>query len=646
MRTFIRTATAAALLSLCSATADAAMPRNQEFQDATPEELAMKEAPGHPGAHAVILHWSDIQDDNNNRQSAYFRIKILTEEGKKYGDIELPFVRGITNVSDIKARTIRPDGTIVPFNSKVFDKLVIKSRGVKVMAKTFTLPEVQPGAIIEYRYAFTWPPVLYPTHWTLQRELPVLKASLYLAPYRETSLQTYFLHFGVGAEQLPKWVRDHYEVELTNLPAFEEEAFSPPEAQLKPRITFFYNLGKLGTPDEFWKKFGKESADEVERFIGNRSGIKKAVDALVLPADDPTTKLKKIYGRVQQLENLSFEEEKSAQEERRAKRRDSRHVEDLLTAGYGYRGQLNRLFVAMARAAGLEANTALVATRDETFFWKELLTGSQFDVEVASVMIDGKEHFFDPGTPAAPFGMLPWDASGVPTLRLQKKDDAVWTKTPEERKEAAQIIRRASLRLDEGILKGTVRVEFTGQQALVRRMSWLHDDDAARRKAFEDEVKTWLPEGAKVTIKSLDGTTVADAPITGVMDVELPGLESAAGSRTLLRLSVFESRSKNPFAPEKRKHSMYFEYNNSVIDEVDLELPAGYSVESLPRSTRDDLRALTFDSKWTRDETSVKYKRQLDTDTLLVGVENYKLVRSFFSKIQSADEENLVLRKQ
>ena len=91
----------------------------------------------------------------------YFRIKILTEEGRKYADIEIPYLRQQGNVADLHARTIKPDGTIVHFGGKAFDKSIVKARGVKYMAKTFTLPDVQIGCILEYYYTTDSQRILY-----------------------------------------------------------------------------------------------------------------------------------------------------------------------------------------------------------------------------------------------------------------------------------------------------------------------------------------------------------------------------------------------------------------------------------------------------------------------------------------------------
>src|SRR5882762_10738041 len=108
-----------------------------------PADLAAKDSPEKPGAHAIYLYREDIRDDTQNREDHYERIKIFTEEGKKYADVELPFFRDVYSITNVRARTIRPDGSIVEWNGKLLEKTIVKSHGFKVQEKTFTLPEVE-----------------------------------------------------------------------------------------------------------------------------------------------------------------------------------------------------------------------------------------------------------------------------------------------------------------------------------------------------------------------------------------------------------------------------------------------------------------------------------------------------------------------
>jgi hypothetical protein len=93
-----------------------------EWLPITPEELKMTSEPKAPGAPAIYLYRQVDRDDKNTASSEYnyLRIKILTEEGRKYANIEIPFVKGRYNVAAINARTVHSDGSIVRFDGKVY----------------------------------------------------------------------------------------------------------------------------------------------------------------------------------------------------------------------------------------------------------------------------------------------------------------------------------------------------------------------------------------------------------------------------------------------------------------------------------------------------------------------------------------------
>src|SRR6516164_1643017 len=149
------------------------------FQPVVPDELKMTSEPKAPGAPAIILFREVNRDDRGRtaHEDVYFRIKILTEEGRKYGDIEIPFFKGSGKIVNLHARTIRPDGSIVDFAGKAFDKSIVKARGLKYMAKTFTMPDVQIGSILEYYYTEDLAEdFIFDSHWILSNELFTKKA--------------------------------------------------------------------------------------------------------------------------------------------------------------------------------------------------------------------------------------------------------------------------------------------------------------------------------------------------------------------------------------------------------------------------------------------------------------------------------------
>ena len=76
---------------------------------------------------------------------------------------------------------------------------------------------------------------------------------------------------------------------------------------------------------------------------------------IVSPNDTPDVKLRKIYDRVQQIRNKSYELQKTEQEEKREKEKAAENVEDVWKRGYGNGMQLTWLFLGLVRAAGFQA---------------------------------------------------------------------------------------------------------------------------------------------------------------------------------------------------------------------------------------------------------------------------------------------------
>ena len=127
-------------------------PAKDDWLPIPPEDLALKDNPLNPGAHAMILYRENSIDAKESSVVEYGRIKIFTEEGKKWGDVNIEFNKNRVDIKDVRARTIRPDGSIVNFQGNVYEKEIVKAGGIKYLAKTFSLPEVQPGCIVEYKY--------------------------------------------------------------------------------------------------------------------------------------------------------------------------------------------------------------------------------------------------------------------------------------------------------------------------------------------------------------------------------------------------------------------------------------------------------------------------------------------------------------
>ncbi|HYI10441.1 MAG TPA: DUF3857 domain-containing protein [Thermoanaerobaculia bacterium] len=620
--------------------------QQQAFRLATPEELAMKSVPDAPGAEAVMLDWVRVDEDPSSYSAEYHRIKVLTDEGKKHGDVEIVYVPGYPyngRVTDIDARTIRPDGTVVPFNGKVYDKVVFKSGRQAVKAKAFSLSEVQPGSILEYRFIRRWSDsLLLNSYWLVQKDIPVAHAKLTLKPYdSQGQFGSFFTYIGLPQGKVPVKVRDRYELELVNMPALRIEEYMPPAEQLRARVNFFYTDSNVRM-DKFWPAQAATFAREIEKYIGKSKTANEMASTLSAATKDRTELLRKLYAHAQTFRNLSFEAAKTEQEINRQDLGESKNAEEVLRKKAGYAHEINRAFVAMARSAGFEADAMRVAPRDEFFFSDTLPDADQMSGEVTVVMLDGKPVYLDPGTPFAPFGVLSWEKSNVASIRITK-GGPVWGNTPLGAAGEASTRRQAELTLtDQDTLDGKITVAFAGQEALVRRLSNYGEDEAARKKALEDEVKQWFPDGATLKLTSLTGDAAATDALTATFDVVLPNVASRAGSRVVVTPSVFETTAKNPFAPTTRQHPVYFPYPHVEIDEIKLTVPESLAVATLPPPANLNAGAAVFTNEVKRNGNVLTFKRSKTVDTMVVDAKYYNALRKFYSAILTADQQPLV----
>ena len=507
-----------------------------------PEELKMTSEPKAPGAPAVYLYRQVDRDDQAGHEIDYVRIKILTEEGRSNANVEVPFNKDRGNIRGIRARTIHSDGSIAEFDGKVYEKTIVKARGVRILAKTFTLPDVQVGSIIEYRYEDQWDTsLIYDSNWTLSEDLFTKHAKFSLKPSGAYAVRWNWNLLPPGTTA-PKNENGQVRLDVVDVPSFPTEDYMPPEGELKSRVNFIYSEDLEKDQDKFWKAYAKKRNSSIDSFVGKRKAMDQAVSEIVAPGDTPEVKLQKIYARVQQLRNLSFEAEKTGQEQKREKLKDLNNVEDIWKAGYGYGTGLNWIFMALARSAGFEAYPVLASARSDHFFHPALMNSFELNSTLVLVRVNGKDQFFDPATKFAPYGVLPWEECGVAGRRLDK-DGGVWIQVPMPLIAMSRVERKADLKLtEEGSLEGKLTVTYTGLTALLRRIDERNEDDAHRKQFLEDGVKEDIPVGAEVELTSKPDWNSSSTTLVAEYKITVQGWASGAGRRTVLSAVLFGNK--------------------------------------------------------------------------------------------------------
>ncbi len=624
-------------------------PAEDEWPPISQEELAMKDNPASPGAPAIILYREVTTNDAEFYETDYQRIKIFTEEGKKYGDIEIPFVQGASDVKDIRARTVRANGSVANFKGKTSEKLIEKASGLKVLAKTFSLPDVQPGCIIEYKYRMQYDPQrLYPTQWTVQEGLFTRRVRFTNYPYQgATAPASFYRTFGLAPNQVPQKQKDgSLRLELENIPAFEEEAYMPPAVELKSRIEFFYSEHAQESPQDFWKRTGKEQNEQVDRFTNKREAIQQVVAQTTGPSDSPEAKLRKLYARAQQVRNLDYENDKTQKEEKRQNLKTNDSVEDVIQRGVGSGRDIDCLFLALAREAGFEADEVQVAPRNEGFFHPELQDARQLRADVVLVHMNGQDLYLDPACKFCPYGLLPWYKTGVQGIRLTKQGGMLVT-TVAPRSADAVLDRRADLSLDdEGTLVGKLEVNFRGQRAIAWREDIRDDDETGRKKSITDEVKGWLPAGSSFELTNITGWEGSEESLHAEGMVRIPGMGVVGGHRIRLPVGIFDLSQKSPFQRPDRTYAVYFHYPYQKMDDLKIKLPHGYRIESLPTPQQTPPTGVMVYQMSLRQETGVlRIQRREAVDGFVIPVRYYPAVRNYFTLMRANDELQAVLQQ-
>jgi len=378
--------------------------------------------------------------------------------------------------------------------------------------------------------------------------------------------------------------------------------------------------------------------------VGKRKAMEQAVAQIVSPTDPPDVKLQKIYARVQQLRNTSYEVSKTEQEQKREKEKSPGNVEEAWKRGYADGVQLTWLYLALVRAAGFEAYGVWVADRSNYFFQPKMMDRSKLDANVVLVKLNGKDIYCDPGAAFTPFGLLTWPETSVPGLRLDK-DGGSWVQTTLPESAASRIERKANLKLsDTGDLEGKLTITFTGLEATRRRVEMRNEDETDRKKFLEDQVQEYVPAAIEVELTNKPEWKSSESSLTAEFNLKVPGWVAGAGRRALVPVGLFSGTEKHVFDHANRVHPIYFDFPFEKHDDITIELPNGWQVSSLPAAQKQDAHVIVYTLQVENSRNTLHLTRNLNVDFLLLDPKYYGALRNFFQVVRTSDEEQIVLQ--
>ena len=119
------------------------------------------------------------------------------------------------------------------------------------------------------------------------------------------------------------------------------------------------------------------------------------------------------------------------------------------------------------------------------------------------------------------------------------------------------------------------------------------------------------------------------------------------GGKMFINPMLFFTQNKNPFVQEKRKMPIYFGYPKQEKYNINIEIPEGYEIESIPKAmkiaTEDKVLLFTINALAEGNKIQIIITR--DINAAVLAADYYEDLKQFFQKIIEKQNEKIVLKK-
>ncbi|MGQ0762836.1 MAG: DUF3857 domain-containing protein [Acidobacteriota bacterium] len=617
-------------------------------------ELTLKTGVVDKDADAEVLFWEVRIDDSSVEELVlknYVRIKVFTDRGKEsQSKVDLPYV-GSVKIKDIAARVIKADGTTVGLKKEdIFDRTIVKASGLKVKSKSFALPGIESGAIIEYRWQEVYPGgSASGLRLHFQRNIPAREITYYLKPYQGLIYNTFHM-------EEAKFVKDKdnfFKMTKTNMPGYREEPRMPPENQVRAWVLLHYTRDTKIDVAKYWKEVGRAFFEGTKDELKVNDEVKAAVTQIIGDASSPEQKLERIYDFCRtKIKNISDDASTLSDEEKK-KFRGNKSPSDTLKKGGGTSTNIDYLFGALAKAAGFDARLAVSGSRADFFFDPAVASERLLASSFIAVRVGEGWQFFSPAEMYTSFGMLGWPEEGQDALITDAKEPS-WFSTGMSTPDKSLEKRTGQLRLlEDGTLEGDIRIEYTGHLAFDKKE--YNDDESPTereeilRRSIRERMST-----AEVTDIKVENVTDPVKPFAYSYHVRVPGYAQRTGKRMFFQPGYFSHGAGSLFTSASRKHDVYFNYPWSEHDLITIDLPEGFALDNAdtpqpitPEMTK-QISAQRIKIGVTTDGRTLRYERDFffgGGGNILFPVASYPGIRQLFDVLAKANDHTLTLKQ-
>ncbi|HYJ33680.1 MAG TPA: DUF3857 and transglutaminase domain-containing protein [Candidatus Binatia bacterium] len=616
-----------------------------------PQDLKIARAQVDSTADAEALFWKIQVEDawtGSSLYSDYFqyiRIQVFNERGAAaHNQVAVPY-DSKTKILDLQARVVGPNGIVKEIaKSAVFERTLLKAGGRKIKEKSFAVPDLKPGSILEYRWTQRrYDRLANYLQVDLQRGIPVRSLELRMKPLEipGSDLQFRISSFHGPTPSFDDAPGGFHVAEFRNVEAFHSEPRMPPENAVRHWILLQYRSGIEPPPTEAWKRYAKTACESWGPRLRSDGAVKKAAADAVAGASSEPEKIRRLAAFCRShVRNIEEDAVGAPPVPDDAKKNDS--PGETLKSGAGGSFDIQCLLAAMATTAGLQARIALLPDPDEGAFQPESFTPYFWTESCVAVWVDGAWTFLNPAERYTRECALPARQEGRQALLLDA-DNPRFLPTPVSPPLDSQGRRRGVFQLGpDGALEGDVTIQYSGHWG--EEMKEEADDVSAeqREKNYREQLRSRM-SAAEVSALRFDHALDADGPYTVSYHVRVPDYATRVGKRLIFDPAIFETGRTPEFRSAVRRFPVSFPYSWSEDDSIVVRLPAGFSAEGLPQ-----LAPLTFPNlggydgllATSMDGTSLLFRRRFEfgrNGTLDFPASEYPTLKKAFDTIAERD---------
>ena len=301
--------------------------------------------------------------------------------------------------------------------------------------------------------------------------------------------------------------------------------------------------------------------------------------------------------------------------------------------------EINLMLTAMLRYAGFTADPVLVSTRSNGISFFPNRTAFNYviaavQVENKRVLLDATEKFASPDV--LPIRDLNWNG------RLIRKDGSseVVDLMPKSHSVEQNFINYTIN--SNGTLEGKIQKKFTNHAALLFRNQFSDLSEDTYLEKFENNNNNIeIDEYVRVNDQDLAKPIVETYSFKDSKDIEI------INGKIYFSPLIFMTTKENPFKLEERSFPIDFGYPTQGKFHINIEIPAGYVIESVPEAiniaTGYDIGSFKYNIGNANNKIQVVVSS--DINTAIVTPEYYPILKEYFQKMVDKQNEKIVLKK-